>query len=127
MTRQSWRAGTPRIDGARSWREVPARRDVPPQAARLLRKELGHDALHVGERGLRGTDDREVAAYGRSEQRAVVTENVADFATEANLVLVCVLKVRLPIWGAQASVLAQLLDRWALANPEPYVGHHWPR
>ena len=99
----------------------------PREAARVLRLELGHDAVHVAEVGLVGAADDEVAAFGRAEQRAVVTENVADFATEGDLVLVCLLKKRLPAGGAQAPALAQVLHRWTIANPDPYLGHHWPR
>ncbi|CAN5210335.1 hypothetical protein BH20ACT8_BH20ACT8_03020 [soil metagenome] len=39
--------------------------------------------------------------------------------------IVCVLKSRLPTGGMDVH-LATLLDRWARANPEPYVGLHWP-
>ena len=54
----------------------------------------------------------------------LVTVNVAHFATE--LVLVFVLNKNLPAGGGQAKGLAVLLDRWTIANPEPYQGHHWP-
>jgi hypothetical protein len=59
--------------------------------------------------------------------RAMVTENVADFADEEGLVPVVVLKKYLPSGGAQAAALADVSDRWIEANPEPYVGHHWPK
>ena len=97
-----------------------------PAAAALLRDEFGHDALHVGDVGLRSVDDAVVATFARSERRAVVTENVSDYASESELVLVCVLKRKLPAGGAQAPALAELLDRWARENPHPYVGPHWP-
>jgi hypothetical protein len=42
-------------------------------------------------------------------------------------VLVVVLKRNLPGGGAQATALADVLDRWIAANPDPYVGHHWPK
>ena len=98
----------------------------PPTAAALLRDEFDRDALHVADAGLHGADDADVASYARGEERAVVTENVADYATETELVLVCVLKRKLPAGGAQAPALAKLLDRWARNNPRPYVGQHWP-
>lgn len=98
----------------------------PPAAAEHLRDEFGHDALHVVEAGLSGTADTEVAAAARAERRAVVTENVADFAAEQDLVLVCLLKRTLPAGGAQARALAVVLDGWARANPRPYLGQHWP-
>lgn len=98
----------------------------PPQAATLLRQSHDRDALHVADIGLGGASDAEVAAAARAEGRALVTENVSDFAGERDVVLVFVLKRRLPAGGAQAAALAALLDRWAGANPEPYVGVHWP-
>lgn len=99
----------------------------PPAVAALLREKYGHDAVHVGEVGLQAADDIHVAAAGRAEGRAVVTENVADYAAERDLVLVFVLKKNLPQGGAQAAALAKALDRWAHDQPEPYLGHHWPQ
>ena len=98
----------------------------PQAAVTVLRDEFDHDALHVGEVGLRGAEDAAVATFARSEHRAVVTENISDYAPEPDLVLVCVLKRMLPSGGAQARALAELLDRWARDNPDPYVGQHWP-
>lgn len=98
----------------------------PRAAAALLRAAFDHDAMHVGEVGLSGADDVTVATVARRERRAVVTENVGDYAAEADLVLVCVLKRKLPSGGAQTRALAELLDRWAADNPDPYVGQHWP-
>lgn len=95
-------------------------------AAVVLREEFDHDAAHVGEVGLAGADDVAVATFARSDRRAVVTENVSDYAREPDLVVVCVLKRRLPAGGAQAGALAELLDRWASDNPDPYLGQHWP-
>jgi hypothetical protein len=99
----------------------------PLAAAALLREKYGHDAFHVAEAGLQGADDAQVAAIARAEGRAVVTENVADFAAERDVVLLFVLKKNLPPGGAQAGALASVLDRWAHEHPEPYVGPHWPR
>jgi Domain of unknown function (DUF5615) len=99
----------------------------PPAAAALLREKYGHDAVHVAEAGLQGAEDAQVAAVARAEGRAVVTENVADFAAERDLILLFVLKKNLPSGGAQAGALASALDRWAHEHPEPYVGPHWPR
>jgi hypothetical protein len=98
----------------------------PRAAATVLHDQFDHDALHVGAVGLSGADDAAVATFARSEHRAVVTENVSDYAREPDLVLVCVLKRKLPSGGAQARALADLLDRWATENPDPYVGQHWP-
>lgn len=98
----------------------------PPAAARLLRDQYRRDAVHVGEAGLRGAEDAQVAAAARAQGRAVVTENVADFAAERDTVLVFVLKKNLPAGGGQAHALAAALDRWASQNPDPYLGAHWP-
>lgn len=97
----------------------------PPATAALLR-ERGHDAFHVSEVGLRAVDDTLVAEAARAGQRAVVTENVIDFALEPIIVLVFVLKRHLPSGGGQAATLARTLDRWLRDNPKPYLGAHWP-
>ncbi|MDX6390365.1 MAG: hypothetical protein QOJ73_1428 [Streptosporangiaceae bacterium] len=98
----------------------------PEAVALLLRETYGHDAVHVTEIGLRGADDAQVATAARAEGRAVVTENVADFAAERDVVLVFVLKKNLPAGGGQAAALAKALDHWAQDHPEPYLGPHWP-
>jgi hypothetical protein len=98
----------------------------PPATAALLREKFGRDAVHVFEVGLRAADDAQVAAAARAGSRAVVTENVADFAAERDVVLVFVLKKGLPAGGAQAAALAAALDDWAQENPDPYFGAHWP-
>ena len=77
----------------------------PMAPAELLRTTYGHDAVHVAEVGLRAVADAQVAAAGRAEGRAVVTENVADFAAERDVVLVFVLKKNLPAGGGQAAAL----------------------
>ena len=98
----------------------------PIAAAALLRDTYGHGAVHVAEAGLRAAEDAQVAAVARGEGRAVVAENVADFAAERDVVLVFVLKKNLPAGGGQAAALAKALDRWAHKHPEPYLGPHWP-
>jgi hypothetical protein len=98
----------------------------PSATAVLLRDTYGHDAFHVTEVGLRAADDAQVAAVARAEARAVVTENVADFAAERDIALVFVLKKNLPAGGGQAAALAKILDRWARDHPDPYLGPHWP-
>jgi hypothetical protein len=99
----------------------------PAAAAGLLRDKYGHDAMHVTEAGLRGVPDTQVAAAARAEGRAVVTENVADFAAERDVVLIFVLKPNLPAGGGQAAALAAVLDRRHHEHPDPYLGPHWPR
>ena len=98
----------------------------PPAAARLLRDKYRRDAIHVTEAGLLATEDSQIATAARAQGRAVVTENVADFAAERELILIFVLKKNLPAGTAQAPALAKALDGWARANREPYVGAHWP-
>jgi Domain of unknown function (DUF5615) len=98
----------------------------PTATAVLLRDTYGHDAIHVAEVGLRAVGDAQVAAVARAEGRAVVTENVADFAAERDVVLVFVLKKNLPAGGGQAAGLAKVLARWAQDHPDPYLGPHWP-
>ena len=99
----------------------------PAATAEILRDTHGQDAVHVREVGLSAADDAQVAATARAEGRAIVTENVADFAAERNLALIFVLKKNLPAGGGQAAALAKVLDRWAHDFPDPYLGHHWPR
>ena len=98
----------------------------PVAAAVLLRDTYGHDAVHVAEIGLQAAEDALVAAAARADGRAVVTENVADFAAERDVVLVFVLKKNLPAGGGQAAALAKVLDHWAQDYPDPYLGAHWP-
>lgn len=98
----------------------------PPSAARMLREQSEHDVMHVSEAGLRGADDAAVAALARTQGAVLVTENVVDLAAERDVILVFVLKRNLPAGGGQAKALTVLLDRWAAANPDPYIGHHWP-
>jgi Domain of unknown function (DUF5615) len=99
----------------------------PAATAALLREKYGHDAVHVTDIGLRGAPDAQVAATARAEYRAVVTENVADFSAERDVVLIFVLKKNLPAGGAHAPALAAVLDQWACEQPDPYLGPHWPR
>jgi Domain of unknown function (DUF5615) len=98
----------------------------PIAAAVLLRDTYSHDAVHVAEAGLRAAEDSHVAAVARGEGRAVVTENVVDFAAERDVVLLFVLKKKLPAGGGQTAALAKVLDRWAQEHPDPYLGPHWP-
>ncbi|MCV7052888.1 DUF5615 family PIN-like protein [Mycobacterium heidelbergense] len=96
----------------------------PPKTCSLL-ADSGHDAVHVRDRGVDARPDWEVAAVAARENRALVTENVKDFAGERDIAVVCVLKTRLSAKG-MAEHLAQMLDAWATANPEPYLGLHCP-
>jgi predicted nuclease of predicted toxin-antitoxin system len=88
--------------------------------------ERGHDAIHVRDLGLNARPDREIAAAAGREDRVLVTENVKDFAAEHDIMVVCVPKSHLAQHGMNAH-LASLLDQWASAHPDPYVGLHWPK
>jgi hypothetical protein len=99
----------------------------PVATAELLRTTYRRDAVHVAETGLRATPDAQIAAAGRAEGRAVVTENAADYAAERDLVLVFVLKKNLPAGGGQAAALAGILDCWSKDYPDPHLGPHGPR
>jgi len=99
----------------------------PQAVAVMLREEYGHDAVHVAEVGLLATDDALVAAAARAADRALVTENVRDFAHERDVTLVFILKRNLPAGSALAVALARVLDGWAHATPHPYLGAHWPQ
>ncbi|MGL5860269.1 MAG: DUF5615 family PIN-like protein [Phycicoccus sp.] len=96
----------------------------PPAACPLL-TDLGHDAVQVRDIGLDGRPDAEVATAAVQETRVLVTENVKDFAGEADLVVLCLRKPR-PFGGGLPSWVADSVDTWARANPEPYHGLHWP-
>jgi hypothetical protein len=96
-----------------------------PTAAALLRDSYAHDAVHVTDIGLRAAEDADVAAVARAQGRAIVTENVTEYAAERDVIIVFVLK-NLPAGGGQAAALAKGLDRWAQEHPDPYLGPHWP-
>src|SRR5258708_30007191 len=98
----------------------------PVAAAVILRETYGHDEISVTEVGRGAAEDGDVAALARAQGRAVITENVADYAADRDVVLVFVLKKNLPGGGAQAAGLAKALDRGAQDYPEPYLGPHWP-
>ena len=107
---------------------------LPPATATEL-TTLGHDAVGVAEIGLAGSDDVTVYQTAVDQQRVVVTENFADFATiikdrragdEPATPVVFVRKDRHPRGSALAPALARHLHQWATENPRPYPGVHWP-
>ncbi|MXV91071.1 MAG: hypothetical protein F4121_10940 [Acidimicrobiia bacterium] len=107
---------------------------LPPATAAEL-NALGHDAIGVAEAGLAGRDDATVYETAVEQQRLVVTENVADFATitkdrlaagETSVPVVFVRKHQHSRGSALAPALARHLHRWATENPKPYPGAHWP-
>ena len=105
---------------------------LPPAVARAL-EGIGHAACTVREAGLAGAADPDVLEAVVREHRVLVTENVADFARllsdrlATDLPCVPVVFVHRAGLGRQAPWpnLASALDRWAKANPDPYVGPHW--
>ena len=106
---------------------------LPPGAAEELNGR-GHDATTVADLGLAGQPDPVIFDRALSEGRVVVTENIADFAVlldqrlrndQPVVPVVFVRKTDLPRRGALPHHLAERLDRWAEANPDPYLGPHW--
>ncbi|MDQ3978236.1 MAG: DUF5615 family PIN-like protein [Actinomycetota bacterium] len=107
---------------------------LPRVAAEQLNRRR-HDAISVYDIDLTGADDVEVFTRAVAEDRVLVTENFADYsllltnrlsADEPCVPVVFVRKPDLPSGAALATHLADRLDRWAAANPDPYVGLHWP-
>ena len=105
-----------------------------PMVSEELRAR-GHDAVAVSELEMQGAPDDEVFDRAVEEHRVVVTENFADFAAlvegrhaenEPCTAVVFVRKSSFPAGGALPAHLAEHLDRWAKANPDPYGGLHWP-
>jgi hypothetical protein len=106
----------------------------PPALAQELRK-LGHDADDVRERDLARTLDSKIYSVAVEEERVVVTENFADFAAlltssvaagERGIPVACVRKGKFPRGAAMAAHVGERLHEWAVANPDPYPGLHWP-
>jgi len=84
---------------------------------------------------MQGAPDHEVFDRAVDEKRVVVTENFADFAAlveerQANddpcTPVVFVRESSFPAGGALPAHLAERLNQWADANPDPYEGLHWP-
>jgi hypothetical protein len=107
---------------------------LPPALAEAL-ASMGHDAVAVADLQMQGASDEEVLDRAVTEGRTIVTENFADFATlvgrrQANDLpctpVVLVRKSSFPAGGALPAHLAEHLDQWATANPDPYEGLHWP-
>lgn len=106
---------------------------LPPAAVAELDCR-GHDAVHVNGVGLAGQADPVVFDAAVAQSRIVVTENVADYAAlldqrlrndEPVVPVIFVRKADLPRRGALAAHLAERLDRWSSAHPDPYLGPHW--
>lgn len=109
--------------------------EMLPRAAAEQLNRRGHDAVSVYEVDLAGADDSEVFSRAVAEDRVLVTENFADYSLllsgrlrtdETCVPVVVVHKPDFPPGGALAVHLADHLHTWAAANPDPYVGPHWP-
>jgi Domain of unknown function (DUF5615) len=95
----------------------------PPRAAELL-TAAGHDAITPAQLGAHNLPDETLVQLAAADRRVIVTENASDFAA----VTACpVLLVRKQWWpaGSLAESLADAVDRWATANPEPGSWAHW--
>ncbi len=93
-----------------------------------------HDAVHVRSIGLGGAPDTDVLARAADEDRTLITENAADFLPlldqrqSAGLPMTPVLVALTGGRGAAGALherLADAIDRWAAANPDPYAHAHW--
>jgi hypothetical protein len=94
---------------------------LPPQTVELL-NAAGHDAVNPSILGAHNLPDDVLTAIAAEQGRAIVTENAQDFAQAENCTVLFVRKSWWPAAGLAAR-LAQALDRWSKANPEP---GHWP-
>ena len=99
-----------------------------------LLREAGHDAVHVREIGLGGAADGDVLARAVEEGRTLVSENAVDFLPlldqrqSAGLAMTPVLVALTAGRGVGEALharLADAIDRWAIANIDPYAHAHW--
>jgi predicted nuclease of predicted toxin-antitoxin system len=105
-----------------------------PASAAYLR-DAGHDAVHLIDAGLGGSEDAEVLAMAAAQGRAVVTENARDFipllderiaAGHPVCTVIIASKKNLPRdAGAMAHDLAQRLVAWAEDHPKPHKHVYW--
>lgn len=107
---------------------------LPPAITSELVR-LGHNAVSVSDLGMRGAADGDIFELAVAQKRVVVTENFADFAAlvaqhhkadEPCTTVVFVRKASFADGAVLATTLAEHLNQWATANPDPYRGVHWP-
>lgn len=107
---------------------------LPPTTADELDRRR-HDAVTAVAAGLAGAGDAAVFQRAIDDDRVVVTENFADFASlveqsaagdVVGVPVVFVRKSAFPAGSGLAFHLAEHLDAWAQAHPDPYRGLHWP-
>jgi predicted nuclease of predicted toxin-antitoxin system len=104
-----------------------------PEIARQLRSR-GHDVVAARERALHGLADRELLALATTERRAIVTENIADFAelhrqavlgSQPHAGLVFTSPRRFPRTRRSIGRLVRALDRLVTDGPPGLVGQTW--
>lgn len=95
----------------------------PPQVAEQL-NVAGHDAVTPAQLGAHNLPDEVLVQVASAEHRVLVTENASDFAHVTTCPVLFVLK---SWWPSQslAPSLAEALERWAAAHPEPGPWPHW--
>jgi hypothetical protein len=96
---------------------------LPPGTAERL-AVLGHDATTPARLGAHNLPDDVLVELAAAEDRVIVTENASDFAATSACPVLLVLKA----WWPSASLttsLANAIDSWAKANPQPGKWAHW--
>lgn len=96
---------------------------LPPRAAELL-SAAGHDTTTPLQMGAHNLPDEVLVRLAAAEARVIVTENAVDFASATLCPVVFVRKSWWPS-ASLSSSLADALDRWSAANPEPGPWPHW--
>lgn len=96
---------------------------LPPRVADLM-NAAGHDATTPERAGAHNLPDDVLVQIAAAEGRVIVTENASDFA---RVDACAVLLVRKAWWTSAelATKLADAVQRWASANPEPGPWAHW--
>lgn len=96
---------------------------LPPRVALLL-ADAGHEATTPTLLGAHNLPDDQLVTLAAADGRVIVTENASDFAGVDSCPVVLVRKSWWPT-AALAPHLADSLNRWAAANPEPGPWAHW--
>ena len=96
---------------------------LPPSTSGLL-VDRGHEAITPTDLGAHSLSDDMLIEIAGTDQWVVVTENAVDFVHATSCT---VLLVRKDWWpsAAFAPRLADSLDRWAHAHPNPGHWAHW--
>jgi hypothetical protein len=96
---------------------------LPPSTCGLL-VDRGHEAITPTDLGAHSLSDDTLIEIAGTDKWVVVTENAVDFVHATSCT---VLLVRKDWWpsAAFAPRLADSLDRWAHAHPNPGHWAHW--